>query len=150
MIGIRQLSKKFYGNNGQRYVEVLREVDLTIAEGEFVAILGPSGCGKTTLLKIIGGLEPLSGGTVSIQGKGPSDARLARMFGFVSQHPVLLKWRTVLENVTLPAEIYRDHEIRRRAREWIELVGSNGFERSYPEELSGGMKARAALVGSCS
>jgi NitT/TauT family transport system ATP-binding protein len=117
-----------------------------VAEGEFVSVVGPSGCGKTTLLKVVAGVEPLTSGTVRVNGKAPAEARRDRAIGFVFQDPVLFGWRNVLENVRLPGELFRDQNVVRQAQKYIEMVRLHGFEHAYPRELSGGMQSRVALA----
>ena len=87
-------------------VVALDRVKLSIAEGEFISLIGPSGCGKTTLLRVIADLEPVTSGSVLVNGMSPHDARLARAYGYVFQAPALFPWRTVLANVMLPLEIH--------------------------------------------
>src|SRR5262249_19175760 len=127
-------------------VEALRGVDLAIPENQFVTIVGPSGCGKSTLLKLIAGLMRPTRGVVHFQGR-PVD-RPHRAGGLVLQQPVLLKWRTILENVLLPIEYLRLPlgEHRQRALNLLALVGLEGFEQKLPRELSGGMQQRAAIA----
>jgi len=129
-----------------RAVTALDDVSLAVRDREFVALLGPSGCGKSTLLYLVGGFLPVEQGAVLVEGKpvaGPGPDR-----GIVFQHFALFPWKTVLQNVLYGLEklcVPRDHRIR-RAREFIELVGLGGFEDSYPSQLSGGMKQRAAIA----
>src|SRR5512132_4322312 len=133
----------------QRYGDMLLAVDhvsLEIGEGEFVAIVGPSGCGKTTFLNALDGLLPLTSGTLAIDGRtitGPGHDR-----GMVFQQPSLLPWRTVLANVSYGLEIQRlpRAEARAQAQRFVDLVGLNGFEESFPLELSGGMQQRVNLA----
>jgi NitT/TauT family transport system ATP-binding protein len=129
-------------------VQALKEVDLTIAQGEFTALIGPSGCGKTTLLRVIADLEPISAGTVLVNGMSPHDARLARAYGYVFQAPALFAWRTVLSNVMLPLQIQGKDpaEAKATALEQIARVGLTGFEGKYPWQLSGGMQQRASIA----
>jgi NitT/TauT family transport system ATP-binding protein len=117
--------------------------------GELVSLVGPSGCGKSTLLKILSGLHPHDGGEVSI-GSSTHPFDPARDIGMVFQQPLLLKWRRILENVLLPAEILGlpMAESRDRARDLLALVGLAGNESKYPYELSGGMQQRAAIARS--
>ena len=126
--------------------KALEEIDLSFGQGEFVAIVGPSGCGKSTLMRLMAGLLPATTGRIVFQGRpvtGP-----VKDVGIVFQNPVLLNWRTVLGNVMLQIEMrglatraYQD-----QARSLLELVGLGDFMSSYPSELSGGMRQRAAIV----
>jgi NitT/TauT family transport system ATP-binding protein len=135
---------KVYRTRGEETV-ALGDVSLAVTRGEFLTVVGRSGCGKTTLLKLVAGLVPPTTGTITVEGervRGP-----VRNIGLVFQSPVLLKWRTILGNVTLPTELLGWDGARARARalELIKLVGLEGFERRYPKELSGGMQQRASL-----
>ncbi len=124
----------------------IAEVSLSVARGSFVSILGPSGCGKSTLLKMAAGLLPASAGRVRLAGQVVTGPR--RDVGMVFQQPTLLPWRSVLDNVLVPARA-QGLDMRRardRARELIALVGLAGFEGAYPHELSGGMQQRAGLA----
>jgi NitT/TauT family transport system ATP-binding protein len=129
-----------------RAVTALENVSLEVRNREFVALLGPSGCGKSTLLYLVGGFLPVEQGTIRVNGKpiaGPGRDR-----GIVFQHFALFPWKTVLQNVLYGLEkqgIGREERMR-RARLFIELVGLTGFEDSYPSQLSGGMKQRAAIA----
>ncbi|PZP41430.1 MAG: ABC transporter ATP-binding protein [Azospirillum brasilense] len=127
-------------------VEAIRDVSLRVADGEFLAIVGPSGCGKSSLLKLVLGLEDASAGYVQIDGVKVGGPR--RDVGAVFQSPVLLPWRTVLENIMLPADIlHLDRAAARaRAEELLQLAGLHGFGNKYPTELSGGMQQRAGIV----
>jgi NitT/TauT family transport system ATP-binding protein len=129
-------------------VRALHEVDLEIAQGEFIALIGPSGCGKTTLLRVIADLEPLTAGTVQVNGLSPHEARLARAYGYVFQSPALFPWRTVLANVMLPLQIHGrpKAECEAIARDHLARVGLTGFERKYPWQLSGGMQQRVSIA----
>jgi NitT/TauT family transport system ATP-binding protein len=126
-------------------VEALRDVSLAVEQGEFVALVGPSGCGKSTLLRIVAGLRPATGGRVVVD--GAAVRRPLSAVGMVFQAPVLLRWRSVLDNVLLPAELAgldpRRH--RDRALALLELVGLGEFAAKRPAELSGGMQQRASL-----
>ncbi|HEX6842130.1 MAG TPA: ABC transporter ATP-binding protein [Stellaceae bacterium] len=144
VIAVRRLAKSYATANGP--VVALEEIDFAVADGEFIAVLGPSGCGKSTLLKILAGLFPPSGGEATLRGTAITGPR--RDIGVVFQSPVLFPWRSVLENVMLPADVQRlgraPHE--RVALDLLALVGLGGFEHRYPWELSGGMQQRVAIV----
>ena len=138
--------KKVYRTGGREFVAV-SDVTMSVAEGEFVALVGPSGCGKTTVLKILADLHGHDGGTVEI-GDAAHPFEPGRDVGMVFQQPLLLKWRTVLDNVLLPAEILGlpMKPARERARDLLTLVGLDGFADKRPYELSGGMQQRAAIA----
>jgi len=129
-------------------VQALQDIDLSIAQGEFTALIGPSGCGKTTLLRVIADLEPISAGTVHVNGLSPHEARLKRAYGYVFQAPALFAWRNVLGNVMLPLEIQGrpKAEAKAVAMEQLARVGLAGFEKKYPWQLSGGMQQRASIA----
>ncbi|MGV3714124.1 ABC transporter ATP-binding protein [Pseudolysinimonas sp.] len=128
-------------------------VDLEIQRGEFVAVIGRSGCGKTTLLRMIGGLLPPTAGTIEVDGnnlwRGESvEPSAVTKLGFVFQEANLFPWLSVLDNIALPMKLRGVAQTARRARasELAALVGLTGFEKSYPRELSGGMRQRAAIA----
>jgi len=144
---IDRLTKRYYVERDRRQVLALSEVSLSVADGEFLAIVGPSGCGKTTLLNIVAGLLPYELGTVSIDGTRISGAGVDRSVVF--QHPSLLPWRTIAGNVRYGMELQKRFDrvaMRERTGHFIELVGLAGFERHYPSELSGGMQQRVNLA----
>ncbi|ABG05943.1 ABC transporter related [Rubrobacter xylanophilus DSM 9941] len=145
-ISVKDVSKVFELEG--RELLVLSSISFKVKDGEFVSIIGPSGCGKSTLLRIIADIVNPSSGTVMVHGGSAAEARKARKFGFVFQDPVLLPWRTALENVELPLIIAKRNtkEERRRAAELFELVGLSGFESAQPSELSGGMSRRVAIA----
>ncbi|HEV8586271.1 MAG TPA: ABC transporter ATP-binding protein [Methylomirabilota bacterium] len=126
-------------------VEALRDVGFAVGRGELVALVGPSGCGKSTLLRVVAGLRPPTSGRVEVDGRGVTGP--IPSVGMVFQAPVLLKWRTVRDNVLLPAELAgldrRRH--RERAESLLRLVGLDGFAERLPRELSGGMQQRASI-----
>ena len=139
-----QVSKQFATRGGVQ--TALNDVDLRIKAGEFVSLLGPSGCGKTTLLRIIGGLERPTRGTVAVDGETVDNALRARKFGFVFQDPSLLPWRTVVGNASLLLDVTGQSDYRDRVMPLLETVGLSGFEEHYPSQLSGGMRQRVALA----
>lgn len=125
----------------------ISDATFDVMAGELVALVGPSGCGKSTLLKVLAGLHPHDGGEVRIGTEShPFDP--ARDIGMVFQAPLLLKWRRILDNVLLPAEILGlpMGEARERGRGLMDMVGLAGYEKKYPYELSGGMQQRAAIA----
>ena len=138
--------KKIYRTRKADFLAV-SEVTFDVGAGELVALVGPSGCGKTTLLKILAGLHPYDSGEVRIGSESqPFDP--ARDIGMVFQQPLLLKWRRVIDNVLLPAEILGlpAAASRERARDLLALVGLQDAEDKYPYQLSGGMQQRAAIA----
>jgi NitT/TauT family transport system ATP-binding protein len=142
-ISLQGIHKAYLTSSGRTIA--LQNVDLNIAEDEFIALVGPSGCGKSTLLRIVSALIKPSKGKVLVDGltlTGPS-----RDVGIVFQQAVLLPWRSVLDNVLLPAEILGldMKEARKRAYQLLEMVHLTGFEARRPSELSGGMQQRAAI-----
>lgn len=142
-IVLNNVSKSYNLTHGS--IEALSPTNLNIDEGNFVSIVGPSGCGKTTLLKIVGGLQRPSTGTVTIGGRPVEKPRSD--VGFSFQSPVLLPWRSIIDNVLLPIAI--SQTVTRAHRERAELllgrVGLSNFAGNNPSELSGGMQQRAAL-----
>src|SRR5262249_21909366 len=144
VIAVRRLAKTY--GAAKDAVDALCDIDFTVGGGEFMSIVGPSGSGKWTLLKILAGLMPASGGEAGLNDAPISGPR--RDIGVVFQSPVLFPWRSVLGNVLLPVDVQRlgRERMRARALELIGLVGLSGFERRYPWELSGGMQQRVALV----
>ncbi|MGB3555662.1 MAG: ABC transporter ATP-binding protein [Jannaschia sp.] len=129
-------------------VHALSDITLDIHQGEFVSFIGPSGCGKTTFRRCVAALETPTGGTLTVNGMSPDDARKARAYGYVFQAAGLYPWRTIERNVTLPLEImgYSRADRRVRARDALELVELSGFAGKYPWQLSGGMQQRASIA----
>jgi NitT/TauT family transport system ATP-binding protein len=129
-------------------VHALQNVSLDIQEGEFVSFIGPSGCGKTTLMRVIADLEPLTSGSVRVNGVSAAQARQDGAYGYVFQAPALYPWRTVLKNVTLPLEIKGMGRAEREAVALRQLanVGLAGFEGKFPWQLSGGMQQRVSIA----
>ena len=134
------LSKSFDGN-----IEALRDVDLAIERGEFVALVGPSGCGKTTLLRIMAGLERPSNGQVSVFGVSPEEACRSAQVGVAFQQPALLDSRTARRNVALSLEV-TGIQPQRRVEDLLIQFGLGDFMDAYPHELSGGMRQRANIA----
>ena len=138
--------RKAYRKDKQEFLAI-SDASFDVDAGELVALVGPSGCGKTTLLKILAGLQRYDAGEAHI-GSAAHPFDPSRDIGMVFQQPLLLKWRRVLANVMLPAEILGLplRESRERARELLQMVGLSGSEDKYPYELSGGMQQRAAIA----
>ncbi|MDE0376718.1 MAG: ABC transporter ATP-binding protein [bacterium] len=146
-LSLRGVEKVFNPGSDQE-VRAVRGIDLQVERGEFISVIGPSGCGKSTLLRLIGDLTPPSAGTVSVNGKPPSRARLDRDYGMVFQSATLLDWRRVQANVELPLEIMGMDaaERSRQAAAMLELVQLDRFANHYPWQLSGGMQQRVAIA----
>jgi NitT/TauT family transport system ATP-binding protein len=138
--------RKVYRSSGREHLAI-SDASFDVMSGELVALVGPSGCGKSTLLKILSGLHPHDGGEVRI-GSPSNPFDPARDIGMVFQQPLLLKWRRIIDNVLLPAEILGLPMVaaRDRARDLLALVGLAGSEHKFPYELSGGMQQRAAIA----
>jgi NitT/TauT family transport system ATP-binding protein len=150
LVSIRGVSKQF--SNGTLAV---RDVNLDLYSGEFVSLLGPSGCGKSTLLRMISGLGEPSAGEIQWQDGNAAGARGSarstskeHALGFVFQEPTLMPWATALGNVVIPLTLQGvpNTEAEARAREMLASVGLGNFEKSYPRELSGGMKMRVSIA----
>jgi NitT/TauT family transport system ATP-binding protein len=142
---IRHLSRTFVRDEGTE-LEAIRDVNLTIRQEEFVCILGPSGCGKTTLLRMIAGLDQATSGDIMLDGEniaGPNPK-----VGIVFQEYSLFPWRNVIDNVAFGLEMrnMRREERYALAEQYLELVGLSQFSKSYPSELSGGMRQRVAVA----
>ncbi|GAB4087952.1 ABC transporter ATP-binding protein [Hydrogenophaga soli] len=130
----------------------VEDINLSVAQGEFIAIVGPSGCGKSTFMKLTTGLKRPSKGCITVDGQ-PVDGPL-KISGMAFQAPSLLPWRTTLDNVLLPLEIVEPHrsqfkakrkEYEARASALLASVGLAGMEKKYPWQLSGGMQQRASI-----
>jgi NitT/TauT family transport system ATP-binding protein len=139
---------KVFNEGRSDEVTALSDVDLTVADGEFVSLIGPSGCGKSTLLRLIGDLIAPTRGTVSVAGEPASRARIKQEYGIAFQQSGLFEWRTVLRNVELPLELRKMSRAQRRAKaeEMLDLVGLREFAGHYPAQLSGGMQQRVAIA----
>jgi NitT/TauT family transport system ATP-binding protein len=127
-------------------VIALENASFKINKGDFVSLVGPSGCGKSTLLRLVAGLIKKTSGSISVHGKEVSEPRGDT--GMMFQRPILLEWRTSVENVLLPSELHGKvtNDDKRRAMGFLELVGLKDFEFTFPRQLSGGMQQRVALA----
>lgn len=144
ILTVDQVSRHFDTADGR--IDAVSDISLSVSRGEFVSVIGPSGCGKSTLFSMIGGLLPASAGAIRIENetiRGPHPA-----IGMVFQEDSTFPWRTVVENVAFPLELQGMPRAARleKARHFIELVGLSGFERSYPAQLSGGMRQRVSIA----
>ena len=139
---------KSYRLDRKTAVLALSGVTLTVAEGEFVALIGPSGCGKSTLLHLVAALVEVSSGSIMIDGEPPAVLREKHQLGIAFQEHALLPWLSVQANLALPYKIARrplDHD---HIEAVIQLVGLSGFAHARPGQLSGGMRQRAAIARS--
>lgn len=138
--------KKVFNVAGKEFLAV-QDVTFDVKEGELVSIVGPSGCGKSTILSILSELHPATAGTVQI-GNELSPFTPGKDVGMVFQKALLLKWRSILDNIVLPAEILGlpMKESRERARDLLEMVGLGKFGDAFPQQLSGGMQQRASIA----
>jgi len=144
-IALQGVYKRFPTPSGQIYT-ALRNINLTIAPGEFCAVVGPTGCGKSTTLTLVAGLERPSAGDVRVMGR-PVDG-IGKDIGYVFQSDAVFPWKSVLNNVAA-GPLFRGaskKEAYERARDWINRVGLSGFESYYPHQVSGGMRKRVALA----
>ena len=133
---------------GDGPVQALKDVNLTVSKGDFVSFIGPSGCGKTTFLRCVAALEHPTGGTLTVNGMTPDEARRKRAYGYVFQAAGLYPWRTIAKNISLPLEImgFSADEQASRVERVLELVELKGFGNKYPWQLSGGMQQRASIA----
>lgn len=141
LLQIRHLDKTFAASG--KPVQALRNIELDVREGEFITVIGPSGCGKSTLLRIIAGLETDHQGDVTLAGKAIDGPGIDK--GFVFQEPRLFPWLTVERNIAADLSL-REPKVREQVSALIELVRLQGFEKSYPRELSGGMAQRVSIA----
>ena len=148
-VELTNVSLRYGGPGG---IEALKGASLTMADGEFVAVVGPSGCGKSSLMKLISGLERATEGDVIVDGQGVTGP--LKIVGMAFQNPVMLPWRSTLKNIMLPLEIVQPHRSRlsreraaylERADKLLRAVNLSGFEQRFPWQLSGGMQQRANL-----
>jgi NitT/TauT family transport system ATP-binding protein len=145
VIELRNVTKQFRTPKGKLYTAI-RDLSLSVAPGEFCAVVGPTGCGKSTTLGLISGLERPSAGEAYVMGKPVQG--IDPGIGYVFQTDAVFPWKNVLNNV-MTGPLFRGHpraEARAKAKEWIARVGLAGFEDRYPHQLSGGMRKRVALA----
>jgi NitT/TauT family transport system ATP-binding protein len=148
---LRGVGKEF--RTKRKNTQALAGIDLTISDGEFVSVIGRSGCGKTTLLRMLAGLLNPTEGEILVEGRSlwngsTVDSSVVSQLGVVFQEANLFPWYSVSDNISLPMKLRGDSKQERqdRVHELAELVGLSGFEKSYPRELSGGMRQRVAIA----
>ena len=134
---------KFFEKDGETF-QVLKDINLTVREGEFVCIVGASGCGKSTLLRSIAGLDTNHEGEITVNGERVTKPEKTR--GMVFQEHRLFPWLNVEDNISYVLNEGTKEEKAKNVKEHIELVGLSGFEKSYPRQLSGGMAQRAGIA----
>lgn len=144
MLSLKNIGKRFFAR--ERVIDAVQGISLDVTKGEFLTMVGPSGCGKSTILNIVSGLMRPTEGTVELDGR--SLHGVTREVGYVTQQPNLMPWRTLIDNVSFPLQVSGVAKSERddRAAQLITMVGLAGFEKSYPHELSGGMRQRANIV----
>ncbi len=135
------VSKYFSKQTGT--VQVLEDINFQLEKGDFVTIIGPSGCGKSTLLKIVAGLDNEFEGKIVIDGE--QIVKPSKKQGFIFQEHRLFPWLTVEENIAADLSL-KDKHVKDKVKEWVEIVRLDGFEKSYPKEISGGMSQRVAIA----
>lgn len=143
-ISVADLDKVYFPKKSDP-THALSDINFSIKQGEFISVVGPSGCGKTTLLNILAGLIPKTAGSAKIAGR--EVIKPLKEVGMVFQAPTLLPWRTIKENIMIPVEVQKLNKKSHleQADQLIKLVGLEGFENKYPNELSGGMQQRAGI-----
>ena len=143
-VSIKELTKVYPGATEPS----LDRLSLEIPSGELTALLGPSGCGKTTFLRVMAALEEPTGGSITVNGMTPDEARRNRAYGYVFQAAGLYPWRTIEKNIKLPLEImgFDRAEQEKRVKNVLQLVDLEGFGKKYPWQLSGGMQQRASIA----
>ncbi|MDR2708933.1 MAG: ABC transporter ATP-binding protein [Elusimicrobiota bacterium] len=123
----------------------LKDINLSIARGEFITFVGPSGCGKTTLLRLLAGLDKPQSGILKINGVQITEPSFKR--GYIFQQPTLFPWDTVYENVAIGLKARKVYQEKKHSiKNYIDMIGLDGFENSYPHEISGGMAQRVAII----
>ncbi len=140
-VSIDEVSKYFSKQTGT--VQVLENINFQLEKGDFVTVIGPSGCGKSTLLKIIAGLDSDFEGEIIIDGERIT--KPSKKQGFIFQEHRLFPWLTVEENIAADLSL-KDKYVKDKVKEWVEIVRLDGFEKSYPKEISGGMSQRVAIA----
>ncbi len=144
LLAFKNVDLTYHSKEGETHA--VKDMNFDVREGEFLAVIGPSGCGKTTVLSLAAGLMKPSSGTITVRGKAANER--AESFGYMLQKDHLFPWRTVEKNLLLPLEIKKRNtpENRKRVLALAEKYGLKDFLSNYPDQLSGGMRQRAALI----
>jgi ABC-type nitrate/sulfonate/bicarbonate transport system ATPase subunit len=144
LITIQNVDRIYLDVNGNR-IYALKNINLEIKKGEFITFIGPSGCGKTTLLRLIAGLDKPEEGKLLFEGRAISGPGFER--GYIFQQPTLFPWNTVEENVATGLRARKQYDVKKDSiKDYINMIGLNGFEKTYPHQLSGGMAQRVAII----
>ena len=145
ILKIREVNRSFIDERTGEPRQILKDINLSVFEGEFISILGASGCGKTTLLRLIAGLDPVQEGKIILDGEpvhGPDSKR-----GYVFQQGCLFPWLTVEDNIAMGLKIRGVYKQNKdKVHEFIEKIGLGGFEKNFPHQISGGMAQRVAIA----
>ena len=144
-IAIEGVTKEF-SISKRRSLVAVTDIDLTVSQGEFLAIIGPSGCGKSTILRMLAGLETPTAGTVLLNGAAPARLVAAHRLGVAFQEHALMPWLSAWDNIALPFRVMGARPDVERIDSLIRLVGLSGFEKARPKQLSGGMRQRVAIA----
>lgn len=144
LIDLQNVNRVYLDINGNK-VYALSNINLEIKKGEFITFIGASGCGKTTLLRLIAGLDRPDEGSIHLNGKEITEPSYER--GYIFQQPTLFPWNTVEENVAVALKARNQFEQKKDSiAKYIDMIGLNGFEKTYPHQLSGGMAQRVAII----
>lgn len=143
---VKNVSREVFSNSG-KYLKIIDDIDFSVADGEFLSLIGPSGCGKTTLLRVISGLDNPEKGEVTLKGERVGKPSVSR--GYVFQHGSLYPWETIRQNISSGLQAVQGKNFDQKLVDhFIEIMGLQGFEDAYPNQVSGGMAQRAALARS--
>ena len=142
VLELKKVNYSYFTTKGE--TSALKNIDLSVKNGQFISIVGPSGCGKSTLLSLISGLIKPTSGEILINGKPVEEEK--SHIGYKLQHDHLFEWRTVYGNVVLGLEINKKMDDMNKADYFLDQYGLSEFKKARPSELSGGMRQRVALI----